>query len=369
VDHMAHDRNDDEDEDGGGIDYRTIIQSLRDSSFGLHSDRSLLGLWRFSTRQRKQRAFFQNAARHFDGKFREGNTTTTKTPDHGTQSTNVDSKNYDWSAMFEDPSRPLVVDVGCGMGVSLLGLASLNTNSNGYPSQTPSKSEIQIDWRECNFIGVDLSRLAIRYAQGVCERWSTGDGNDSNNLKFIVDSADECLRQISETYPGNVAMVMLQFPTPYRFQNSTGDEGHVGDDGGDESAPSVARKGFNSQLPDRAASDDFMVTEKLLSRIYEVLSKYNGQLLVQSNCEDVAVHMRNVATNTGGFQSVAFSDPVVSLGAVTQRAQNWVAMGGERAIGKCWSADPLLPSGGRTETEVACSLDSKPVHRCLLNAY
>lgn len=345
------------DEEGGSIDYGNIIQSLRDSSFGLHSDRSLLGLWRFSTRQRKQRAFFQNAARHFDGTFREGNTTTAQL-----EAKSVISDQYDWSAMFKDPSRPLVVDIGCGMGVSLLGLASSH-NSDGH--SPTADSEIQIDWNECNFIGVDLSRLTIRYAQGVCERWRLGGGN----LNFVVDSAEECLKRISETYPGNVAMVMLQFPTPYRFQNATDDEDADGCDSGDGSTPSVARKGFNSQLPEGAASDDFMVTEKLLSRIYEVLSKYNGQLLVQSNCEDVAVHMRNVATNTGGFQSVAFSDPVVSLGAVTQRAQNWVAMGGERAIGKCWSADPLLPSGGRTETEVACSLDSKPVHRCLLNAY
>ena len=47
----------DEKEESGGIDYETIIRSLRDASFGLHSERSLLGLWRFSTRQRKQRVF------------------------------------------------------------------------------------------------------------------------------------------------------------------------------------------------------------------------------------------------------------------------------------------------------------------------
>ena len=56
---------------------------------------------------------------------------------------------------------------------------------------------------------------------------------------------------------------------------------------------------------------------------------------------------------------------VTSLEAVTQRAQRWVANGGERAIGKSFSSLPLLPMSGRTETEVACSLDHKPVHRCL----
>jgi len=54
--------------------------------------------------------------------------------------------------------------------------------------------------------------------------------------------------------------------------------------------------GFNAQLPEGAASDDFMVTEDLLSRIHGILSENNnGRLLIQSNCEDVAIHMRNVA--------------------------------------------------------------------------
>ena len=54
--------------------------------------------------------------------------------------------------------------------------------------------------------------------------------------------------------------------------------------------------GFNAQLPEGAASDDFMVTENLLSRIHGILSENNnGRLLIQSNCEDVAIHMRNVA--------------------------------------------------------------------------
>ena len=54
--------------------------------------------------------------------------------------------------------------------------------------------------------------------------------------------------------------------------------------------------GFNAQLPEGAASDNFMVTEDLLSRIHGILSENNnGRLLIQSNCEDIAIHMRNVA--------------------------------------------------------------------------
>jgi hypothetical protein len=69
------------------------------------------------------------------------------------------------------------------MGVSLLGLAS---NGN-------------VGYTETNFIGVDLSRLGIRYADGVCNRWNLG-----HCLKFVVDSAEHCLSKIRESYPGDV---------------------------------------------------------------------------------------------------------------------------------------------------------------------
>ena len=327
------------DEKDGSIDYDGIIRSLRDSSFGLHSDRSLLGLWRFSTRQRKQRAFFKNAARHFDGNYQVDELTLDDT---------LVSKQYDWSTMFKDPSRPLVVDVGCGMGVSLLGLASTQ--------RIYDRDEMHIDWSKCNFIGVDLSQLAIGYANSVCARWGMSD-----ILNFIVDSAENCLVKITASYPGRVELIMLQFPTPYRFPSITND--YV-----EDSSSNIATSiGYNTQLPEGSESDDFMVTEKLLAQIHAILTKQEGRLLIQSNCEDVAVHMRSSSTKVG-FQSITVSNPVTSLACVTQRARRWTEIGGERAIGRVWSQQPLLPVGGRTETEVACILDGKPVHRCLLRA-
>ncbi len=321
------------DEKDESIDYKSIIQSLKDFSFGLHSDRSLLGLWRFSTRQRKQRTFFKNAARHFDGKY-----------EFPIADTTVNSvEQYDWWTMFKDPSRPLVVDVGCGMGVSLLGLASA--------LHFDDQDKMDIDWSECNFVGVDLSSLAIGYANGVCSRWGL-----ENVLTFIVDSAENCLAKLYETYPGTVSLIMLQFPTPYRFPNIA----NIDSEG-------VNCVGFNTQLPEGSKSVDFMVTEKLLAKIHDILSKHKGRLLIQSNCEDVAVHMQNASTKKG-FHSITFTHYVKSLACVTQRAHRWTEIGGERAIGGVWSSQPLLPVVGRTETEVACIIDGKPVHRCLLGA-
>ena len=77
--------------------------------------------------------------------------------------------------------------------------------------------------------------------------------------------------------------------SPFQGNNRDKEE----DDGTSDDA--VVR-GFNAQLLEGAASDNFMITEDLLSRIQGILSENdNGRLLIQSNCEDVAVHMRNVA--------------------------------------------------------------------------
>ena len=339
--------------DEGTSDYANLLRSLRDSSFDLHSDRPLLCLWRFSTRQRKQRAFFRNAARHFD--------TLNHTRSARCKTNDVLSEKYDWSAMFEDPSRPLVVDVGCGMGVSILGLASVNNAESSDTVKNPSStadSEISIDWSGCNFLGVDLSCLAIGYARGVCSHRK----HCGNRVGFVVDSAEDCLASISDTYPGNVTLAMLQFPTPYRFQSTNREVS------GDEKEQSSSRSGGNSQLPAAAASDDFMVTERLLLQIHCLLRDCHGRLLLQSNCEDVAVHLRHVATKHVGFRAVMITHPAVAPATVTQRAQRWAAAGGTRACGDGWSAGPLLPAAGRTETEAACVRDGKPVHRCMLTA-
>ena len=72
--------------------------------------------------------------------------------------------------------------------------------------------EILLDWRGSNFIGEDLSRLAVGYAQSVQSRWGLG-----GLLTFVVESAEDFLARIGDSYQGRVALVMLQFPMPYRF--------------------------------------------------------------------------------------------------------------------------------------------------------
>lgn len=326
-----------------------------DTLLDLHSDRSLLLIWKFSTKQKKQRAFLQSALKHWQQQKGDGEE---ENDDSGNAVIDIEEtqiQEYDWNDMFKDPSRPLVIDVGCGMGVSLLGLASGNN---------PISSQVLLDedssslaWKDCNFVGMDLGALGIGYARGLASRWSIDD-----RLQFIADSAESCLQNLVQSYPGPIKLCLIQFPTPYALKTTS---------------PNGEKTG-NSQLPS-SARDGFMVTEELLRLVHQALSKSNGKMLLQSNCEDVAVYMRGLAMEKADFE-VESTDQTMpetmsaSYGStgvtprVPQRMADWIAMGGERAEGDDWSKAPILHRESATETEVACALNGTPVHRCLLRA-
>ena len=100
----------------------------------LHNERSLLFLWRFSTKQRKLKVFQSHATRHWSGSSGEATNLSEAVPE---------SNNFNWFKVFNDPSKPLVVDIGCGMGVSLLGLATCNESASH-----PELSDL--DFETCN---------------------------------------------------------------------------------------------------------------------------------------------------------------------------------------------------------------------------
>jgi hypothetical protein len=296
-----------------------IVVSLRGTgkeAFGLHSTRPLLWLWRFAARQTKA-----------------------KVPQKGPADSASDGQTvaFDKLEDFEDSSRPLIVDVGSGMGVSLLGLAS---NKDLYSSSSSGPLS-ENDYNQCNFVGGDLSQILTGYSRGIALRWGV-----ARRTQFVWKPADALLQDV-KSYPGKVAMIMIQFPTPFRLPKKT--------DG-------------NPQLPSDASSG-FMVSLDLLQSASGILQHSGGYLLLQSNCEDVAVVMRDMAVNQVGMMCVDAEFPVTRLGVgshLPQRTCEWIAMGGERPVGPSWSAKPLLPRQCQTETEVACELQGTPVHRCLL---
>ena len=147
---------------------------------------------------------------------------------------------------------------------------------------------------------------------------------------------------------------MLQFPTPFRLITNL----------------EVPYTG-NAQLP-KSISDGFMVSKKLLKSLHKVLAKDKesvGNLLLQSNCEDVAVHMRTEACELG-FSYVDIPHFVKNIDdgnrRIPQRTKNWIELSGTRAEGPGWSRIPILPSRGATETEIAYQINNTPIHRCLL---
>jgi len=120
-----------------------------------------------------------------------------------------------------------------------------------------------------------------------------------------------------------------------------------------------------------------MVTEKLFELIYSSLHPKRGKLLLQSNCEDVAVWMRKLACQQVGFTTInnndvnddeSSSSSSSTPDRIPQRTLDWVAMGGERAKGQGWFQREILHRKGATETEVTCAINGTPIHRCLLKA-
>jgi SAM-dependent methyltransferase len=300
------------------------------TGFDLLSPRSLLWLWRFSARQTKPKATDPSIS---DDKRLKP----------------LETHKFTRSVIpmlpnFQNNCRPLIVDLGCGLGVSLLGLATTST-SRVDERYGPSNLLEEIDYESCNFLGADLSQLAIGYARGIGKRWGVND-----KLQYSWASAEQCLDMIDASYKGRVPLIMIQFPTPYRL---------------------VASKSYgNSQLPSDQDSG-FMVSERLLRKISTILSRSGGKLLLQSNCEDVAVAMRHTAVERAGMRVIDWS-PSHRVNSIddesqTLRSMDWIRLGGERAVGPGWLSTPVLPPRGATETEVACHLQKKLVHRCLLS--
>jgi SAM-dependent methyltransferase len=303
-----------------------VVETLAaPSDFNLLSPRPLLWLWRFSARQTKAK----------------NQTSTEDEVDHRVTSISK-SDSTNWLHKYRDTSRPLIVDIGCGLGVSLLGLATLQSSGRAKEA-SELLGEVAIG--DCNYLGGDLSGLTIRFGQGIATRWNLQD-----RLQYTYASAEDLLNQIDAVYPGPVALVLIQFPTPYRLEG---------------------KEGGNTQLPTDLNSG-FMASESVMRKTAKLLKKSGGgHLLLQSNCEDVAVTMRNVAANVG-MACIDAVHPVTSLDEgerLPQRTQEWIRLGGERAIGPGWSSLSPLPARCTTETEVACELQNTPIHRCLMEIH
>lgn len=293
---------------------------LKENRFGLLSARPRVWLWRYSTSLAKP--------------------TTTRTTNAMADSPDEDA----WWRRFADPTKPLVIDVGCGFGVSLLGLASCEKKED------PALLLPGTYFQDCNFIGGDLNQGAIRFASGIAQRWSLNE-----RLSFATCSTKTLLTQVHDEYEGPVSLILVQFPTPYRL---------VKEDYG------------NSQLPSGVESG-FMIDSSVMEQIATILKKstfggVKARMLFKTNCEDVALTVRNLA-NANGLRCIQTDTgrTVKQLDEMrpSQRTQKWIEMGGDRAVGNDWWHSSLLPHNCDTETEIACNLQTTAVHQCLFESF
>ena len=314
-----------------GYDDTRLIESLKDGRFGFHCDRPLIWLWRFSSRQKKV------SISEFISK-------------------STDRRNVNWDEIFYDTSKPLVCDIGSGMGASLLNLSVLgNSDDSAKDNSNPGDDALQMAWSQCNYAGADLNRAMVNFGNGIISRDTTA--RRMGRVHFFSLSAEDFLREL-RFYPGGLSLIMINFPSPYRLDGAG-----------------------NSQLPSKH-SNQFMATEKVLTLIAELLSgsstldRDGGErlFLFQTKCEDVAVHLMTKCLSLGTMESIPFKNPTEDIdlrynerGNRPKRVDEWLKAtpSVERAEGSAYSNKPLLPTSCRPETEVQCSNENTVVHRCL----
>ncbi|XP_048225694.1 uncharacterized protein LOC8284499 isoform X7 [Ricinus communis] len=94
----------------------------------------------------------------------------------------------DWSAVYHDPAQPLVVDIGCGNGMFLLGMARRK--------------------KDLNFLGLEINKKLVRRCLDSVHQSGISNGH------FIATNATTTFRSIVSSYPGELVLVSIQCPNP-----------------------------------------------------------------------------------------------------------------------------------------------------------
>ena len=99
----------------------------------------------------------------------------------------------DWSTIYENPSKPLILDIGAGYGRFLLGLMQVD----GFAASN-------------NALGLEIREPIIKRAN----EWAMHLGLDSR-VHFVRSNATVSIESMLSTYPGPVELVTIQFPDPH----------------------------------------------------------------------------------------------------------------------------------------------------------
>ena len=176
--------------------------------------------------------------------------------------------------LFADPSLPLCIDLGCGLGAAARGWASDNTR---------------------NVLGVDASRSAMHAARARAARDGCG-----GNLAYAVTDARAVL-DAAARYPGPVDAISVQHPTP----------------------------------PDTRGALDWILSPDVTAATQKALAPGGGVLAVETRSERAAAAARE-GLAAAGFMLVSDAWPLPS-GARSETGGSCVALGWEveRLVFRC----------------------------------
>ncbi|KAL8516688.1 hypothetical protein ACS0TY_015084 [Phlomoides rotata] len=94
----------------------------------------------------------------------------------------------DWSVAYDDPMRPLVVDVGSGNGMFLFGMGARR--------------------KYMNFLGLEMNAKLVDRCIDDIHRLGI------HNVHFLTTNATSTFRSIISSYPGELVLVSIQCPNP-----------------------------------------------------------------------------------------------------------------------------------------------------------
>ncbi|KAK9909195.1 hypothetical protein WJX75_008585 [Coccomyxa subellipsoidea] len=96
----------------------------------------------------------------------------------------------DWSAIYPDTHRPLIVDVGCGSGRFLLAISRR--------------------YQRHNLLGLDIRNKLMERANEWAKLLDL-----HKSVHFMMANATVSLESMLATYPGPLSLVTVQFPDPH----------------------------------------------------------------------------------------------------------------------------------------------------------
>ena len=247
-----------------GINYDPMGSGKSWGDASLHSTRPLLWLWRHGAKGRLPEVTHEGVVEEDDR--------------------GLESREKAWSDVirisaelqraFTDCSRPLVIDLACGFGTTILGLSCNNpmVRSNLGARDDDKEKGFILDLSGANFLGCDIDHRSLGYARGVCDRLSESGVLAKGRVALVEGDAEAVLEAVARVYRGPTAVVLVQFPTPYRLEALAGDE-------------RPAHPSGNSQLP---SQEEFLFSPDLAQKAAALLQPTSGLLALQSNVQGTA---------------------------------------------------------------------------------